>query len=165
MSRLPMSKIWKKILNGFYEVSSTGDIRRLAPVVGNQSKPGRLLKGSTNKDGYNQVCLRLGPQKIFKLAHRLVAEAFLGECPADREVNHKDGNKLNNSIENLEYVTDSGNSIHAYKMGLRGRLKEPQVREIRRLAALGVPQKDIASRFNVTQSNVSNIKCGRYWNF
>lgn len=96
-------EIWKVILNGFYEVSSKGRLRRLAPVTGPQSKPGRILKGSVNGDGHIQVCLRMGNIKSWKLIHLLVAEAFLGPCPQGKEVKHIDSNYLNNEAANLKY--------------------------------------------------------------
>jgi hypothetical protein len=110
--------------------------------------------------------------------HRVIWESVHGPLSPNLEVNHEDGNTSNNSIHNLEPVTHQGNIVHAIKTGLRvdrhigvpgegnhmARLTEADVREIRRLALEGaLPQKAIAARFGIAQSQVSLIKNKRAW--
>ena len=80
----------------------------------------KKLRPSINrKTGYCQVILTKDGCQIMRYVHRLVAEAFLENPNQRKEVNHKDGNKQNNSASNLEWATRSENMSHAYKSGLR----------------------------------------------
>ena len=80
---------------------------------------GKLLQGEKCKNGYIRFHLSRNKWKTHLLAHRLVAEAFIPNPLNLPEVNHKDGDKSNNHVENLEWCTKGENMIHAYKMGLR----------------------------------------------
>lgn len=106
---------WKPVKDyeGYYEVSSDGDIRRIKGGKG--AKLGVFLRGKTGNSGYHEVCLAKEGKHSWKLAHRLVAEAFLGE--SDLHVNHKNCDKLDNRLSNLEYVTQSENMRHAVANG------------------------------------------------
>lgn len=117
-----------------YEVSSIGRVRRVA----NQ----RVLKQSLSS-GYRRITLG-NPEKNCYV-HRLVANAFLDNPHAKREVNHKDGNRANNGVENLEWCTSSENSIHSYKvLGRRGShfgkygSKSPWAKKVKQLSLEGV---------------------------
>lgn len=111
------NEIWKPVkgYEDYYEISNLGNIR---------SKP-QYIKQRTNERGYHMVELydRKGGRKT-ALVHRLVAEAFL-EMPdnlkneKDIQVNHIDGVKSNNRLENLEYCNQSHNMKEAYRLGLR----------------------------------------------
>ena len=79
----------------------------------------KLLKPQKNEKGYLSVELRGGPKRKVKKIHRLVAEAFLKNPLSRTEINHKDGNKENNTVENLEWSTRSENLTHAYSSGLK----------------------------------------------
>ncbi len=97
---------WKKVTrNSSYEISSIGRMRR-------PSKSGRILKCCSNTNGYRAIDLEGGGRQY---VHRLVLEAFRGGCPVGKECNHIDGDKANNRIENLEWVTHSENILHAFK--------------------------------------------------
>jgi hypothetical protein len=107
--------------------------------------PARKMSPATTKDGYLRTSMNEdGKPKPF-LAHRLVALAFLGPCPADYTVNHKNGVKTDNRPENLEYVTRVENLRHGYANGLmargvgrsRAKLDDDKVRDIRRRYAEG----------------------------
>ena len=102
---------WKTIENVTnYEVSDLGQIRN--------TKTNYILKGRLNKSGYLQVSLtdkETKKQKNYYI-HRLVAIYFLENLDNKREVNHKDGNKLNNNVDNLEWVTPSENQKHRQKI-------------------------------------------------
>lgn len=107
-------EIWKTVpsLNHMYEVSNLGRVRN--------TKSKKLLKLQTNASGYYIFSAYIEPNKpVTTPVHRAVAEVFLGKCPNNYEVNHIDGNKKNNNVNNLEYVTRSENLLHAYKIGLR----------------------------------------------
>lgn len=81
------------------------------------AKSNKVLKQKISK-GYFVVCLCVKNKKYSLLVHRLVAKAFIENTLNKLEVNHIDGNKLNNSVENLEWCTSSENKFHAYKNGL-----------------------------------------------
>ena len=98
-------EIWKQI-KGFtnYEISSLGRVRNKDRVL-------RL-----QKHNYVNILLTHNKKQYKRYIHRLVAQAFI---PNEKEeVNHKDGNKHNNNLDNLEWVTRSENTLHAYKTGL-----------------------------------------------
>lgn len=94
-----------------YEASSEGRIRN--------SKTGRILKTQINDHGYERLTLRRDKKQHSASVHRIIADAFYDIDGSDLEVNHIDGNKLNNRIDNLEYCTRSANTLHALKMKLR----------------------------------------------
>lgn len=100
--------MWKQFYN--YEISDTGEIRN--------AKTGQILKGNQKRNGYLEYCLYINGEKKYYLGHILVAKLYL-ENPLNREqVNHKDGNKTNNVVDNLEWVTSSENNLHAWTHNL-----------------------------------------------
>lgn len=117
-------EIWKDIkgYEGLYEVSNYGRIRSKEGKTTYTEKHGvrrwksRILKQKKDKLGYFRVCLwKEGKPKDF-LVHRLVAIAFIGNPPQDKQlINHKDGQPGNNFFENLEWCNHRHNLIHAYK--------------------------------------------------
>ena len=115
-------EIWKDVkgYEGIYQVSNTGLVRSIDRVNSRGAKiKGRVLAQAEGKGGYKVVCLsKEGKAKEGKV-HRLVAQAFienLGDLP---QVNHIDGDKENNEVENLEWVTAKRNIEHAHETGLR----------------------------------------------
>lgn len=115
-----MKEIWKPIsfTNGAYSVSSFGNVRR--DVSGMNTYIGKILKNQYHSTGYHcvSICLQ-GVNKTY-LVHKLLATEFLGKPKDGFEVNHKDGNKSNNYLGNLEYVTRGQNIRHAVKNKLFG---------------------------------------------
>ena len=81
-------------------------------------KTGNALKQRLNRDGYSVVELWKENKKTVYTVHRFVAKAFIPNPDNRPCVNHKDGNKANNKVENLEWVTYSQNTIHAFELGL-----------------------------------------------
>lgn len=120
-----MSEIWKdaKGFENYYEVSNLGRVRRKKGEtiykdgrVANFSET--ILKQTPNKKGYLRVYLSVKSKKYTKTVHRIVAETFI-ENPNNKEtVNHKDCDKTNNTIENLEWMTNKENMQHAFKNGM-----------------------------------------------
>lgn len=109
-----MEETWKDIegYEGLYQVSTLGRIKSLK--CGRQ----KILKLGSNPVGYSIIGLWKDRKQRFFPVHRLVALAFIQKAENKLEVNHIDGNKQNNNINNLEWVTRSENMKHAIKSGL-----------------------------------------------
>jgi len=103
---------WKDIIGyeGYYQVSSDGQVKN--------TRTNKILNGDINNIGYKRVILYTPIKKRFFI-HRLVATHFCDGYRDELIVNHKDGNKLNNNANNLEWITKSENDLHAFKLGLR----------------------------------------------
>lgn len=105
-----------------YEVSNLGNVRSIERMVNNRlhnglrKSPQKLLKAGKSKAGYFIVSFCVDGVKSNQTVHRLVARAFIPNETNKPQVNHKDGNKLNNHIDNLEWVTVSENGLHAYRV-------------------------------------------------
>ncbi len=127
-----LNLLYKEIegFNGYYLVSSLG-------TVSNRQKD---LKTFINNAGYKVLKLTLDGNASHALVHRLVAKAFIPNPDNKREVNHIDGNKLNNDVCNLEWVTSSENKRHAFDTGLK----------IYNLPTLGIKKGKGSKYFNVS---------------
>lgn len=150
-------EIWKDF-NADYSVSSKGKVySRIS---------GRLLNPTLNATGYLTYSSYLGS------VHRLVVKTFIGDIPKGLCVNHKDGDKLNNDLSNLEITTYSYNLHHAHKLGLASsvgecnsmsKLTESCVKEMYELFKLGYNNKSISMKFGVHDRYVSLIRHGHRW--
>jgi hypothetical protein len=122
--------IWKDIPGWDREiqVSNTGLIKRLQRTVVMKDGrirvyPEKILKTTTNHHGYRIIKLQCNKKKITKQVHRIVAEVFINNPRGLKIVNHKNGIKTDNRVENLEWISNSGNLLH-YTYELKGRLLE-----------------------------------------
>jgi hypothetical protein len=140
-----MSKeTWKDVVGyeGVYQVSNHGRVKRIGHARG--ATPGRILKPAQNLKGYLHVSLSRSQKRRDAEVHRLVAEAFLWHAPSpDHEVNHKNGNKQDNRVENLEWVTRCQNVQHSVRQLHADRAKGEEnghakatAREVRRIRQL-----------------------------
>lgn len=180
-------EIWKDIIDyeGFYQISNLGRVRgvdRLIPYIARGGKPttrlqkGKILKTSVGTSGYETYHMYGASQERQTLMlHRVVAKHFLEQEEGKEFVNHKDGNKLNNIVSNLEWVTKSENTLHALDTGLllkRGedcnlsKLTEKEVLEILSLRKYGrglYTCKHIAARYGISAEYASEIARGDKW--
>lgn len=101
---------WESIEGFHYSVSTKGRVRN--------DETNEIKTPTIRRDGYYKVDLYDHGQRSSKRVSRLVAEAFIPNPGCKPQVNHIDGNKLNNDISNLEWVDNSENMLHAYKTGL-----------------------------------------------
>lgn len=110
---------WKDVdgYEGIYEISNLGRLRSYYAKNGRLVNTSKLIKGKLDKDGYREVALSKNGKVKYTRIHRLVAEAFI-DGDISLEINHKDGDKLNNTVDNLEWVTTKENIQHAHKTGL-----------------------------------------------
>lgn len=162
-----------KIVNGFenYLISESGIVIKMPYTDSNgKIQQGKILSIKIDKAGYCHCTLIKDNKNHTKLLHRLVAEHFIKKSLL--QVNHKDGNKLNNHHSNLEYVTDKENKEHAVKIGLfqkgatngMSKLTEENVKNIKFLLSKNNrTQKEIANMFNVTSYTISDIKNRKTW--
>lgn len=166
-------EIWKQVdsVDGLYEVSSEGRLRQCS---GMSRRTGRVLKPQVRPNGYVQASVRFidGSYK-YPLMHRLVAEAFIGPIPDSMQINHKNGDRSDNRVENLEIVTCSENNRHAYRVLGRERpegskhpvskLSEEDVMDIRWMYGLGVRQFVLAKEYAIDPTTIRDIVHRRHW--
>lgn len=180
-----MTEEWRPVSHwrGSYEVSNLGRVRSVTRTVvrGNgtaQTWTGRMLRRTIGSTGYPQVHLRNRSGSTVQKVHRLVAMAFLGQPPDGCEVNHKDGNKLNPRLENLEWVTPRQNRKHAWDTGLRNRshlpvncgsqnqrakLSESIVASAREEAKAGATYASLARKYGVHKTTMRSAVNGETW--
>lgn len=164
-------EIWKTVAgNDNYAISSLGRVRRTTPAKG--ATAGRMLKPGLGSHGYFGISLG---RRNHHLVHRLVAAAFLAPVSGLTQVNHINGDKTDNRLENLEWSNNSLNRLHAMKLGLydgpplkqgmaqgNARLTDDQVRQIRIRRGAGIPYAAIASEFGVS-TTLAFYVCKEGW--
>jgi hypothetical protein len=177
-----MNEVWKMVPNfeNRYQVSNLGRVRSLDRIVKDvngvlYNKKGKILSTKyNNKNDYVRVNLYDESIKRHTTkVHKLVARVFLKQVENKPFINHKNGNKHDNRVENLEWCTASENINHAFdnnliprqKGGKNGnsKLTEREVVEIKKLIKKGDTQFNIANRFGVKQATISSIKLGYTW--
>ena len=157
---------WKQVENyPMYDVSSDGHVRTHQRKLRNNS----ILKPGISKAGYARVVLCNDGTKRNIPVHRIVAEAFIPNPENKPQVNHKDGNKLNNDVSNLEWCTASENVQHSFDVlgherqnGGMNKLSQEQVEFLRIKAANGelTTYTEFAKMFNVSERTIANAVRG-----
>lgn len=173
-----MIGVWKDIegYEGFYQVSNMVKVRSLDRVVNNNGGKwlvkGRILKPNLNSHGYLQVILCKNGIHRAKTVHRLIAEAFIKNPNNYPQINHKNGIKTDNRVDNLEWCDQSHNMRHAYKNGLsskigeknsRAKLTKKQVIEIKARLLVGFKCVGLAKEYDVNPATISDIKTEKSW--
>ncbi len=154
---------WRLIpgYEGRYSVSNYGRVKRHFRY--NKSK---ILKPSA-ASGYFSVSLSIRNKLSYHRVHGLVMLCFVSKRPIGMTINHKDGNKLNNKLSNLEYMSMIDNLRHAAELGLMStsfKLNTIIIRKIREEYSKGkVKQYELARKYNVDQALISRIVNMKIW--
>jgi len=168
-----MSEEFKNIpgLSDAYAASKDGNIKS-NPRKASDGRivKGRIMRPQRASNGYLFFAARCKSHKGPVSVHRAVLSAFTGEM-RKIDVNHINGIKDDNRLENLEWATRSENQLHAANHNLKpcgekshlAKLTEKQVNEIRELIRLKIPQTKIAAIYGVAQTSISKIKTGKKW--
>ena len=176
--RARMQEEWKplKDYEGLYEISNKGRVLRLGRIITDslgRKRPIKdlLLKPQINiENGYVYVHLGKGDKRKLVSLHRLVAKNFIPKVSGKTYVNHIDGNKENNRVENLEWVTAQENTLHAYENGLLrnygerngwSKLTNKEAKEIKDLYFNDFYNQDeLAELYEVSQGTISHLVRG-----
>ena len=153
-----------------YVITQTGLVKRIAKNTRGRDTRGTILK-PVMSGGYWQVSLAKDGEVRAYRVHQLLMSTFIGPCPEVKERNHKDGDKLNNSLSNLEYVTHSENMLHSVhvlgKRPLRGerhgnsKLTDAQVVEAKAMITAGMDKRSISRHFGMHWTWAYEVASGR----
>jgi len=155
-------------------VSETGRVLRLARSCQKTRNgkpvnwiylPEKELQSRITGAGYLAVQTKIQQKRSTLYVHRLIADAFIAKPFGCNEVNHKDGNKQNNSVKNLEWTTHSQNLLHAHATGLytNQSLQVDQIIEIKQRLNDGEIAYRLAKEYKVSPRTIYNIKLKRTW--
>lgn len=165
-----MKELWRDIegYENLYQVSSKGRVRSLDRV--NSNVKGRVLKYGLQDYRYPNVTLHKNGKQISKTIHRLVAIHFVNNPYDKKQVNHINGIRTDNRMENLEWVSPRENLLHAFDTGLASATKGKDHPSSRRIIQLDLDGKRIkeydtvisaAKSLGIRQGNISNCASGR----
>lgn len=163
-------EIWRSVkgYEGFYEISNKGRLKSLKRSFIIPYSKGVVNKGE--KILYHQVCIKgyascklslKGKSRRIKI-HRLVAIAFIPNTYNKPQVNHINGIKTDNRVENLEWVTNSENQLHALKNGLKSKLLKKE--DVLKIRSDNRKLLQIAKDYNCSFQTISEIKLRKTWN-
>lgn len=176
-----MESLWKDVpgFEGLYIVNELGIVKGVDRIVYRsdgvkQTYKESIKKQSISKRGYYYVTLSKDGKSTKVKIHRLIGKLFIPNPENKPQLNHIDGNKLNNSLDNLEWVTNKENSNHAIYSGLidnkgskngMSKLTEEEVIDIRNMKHSGMFNiKEIAYCFKVSETCIYNIINRKRWN-
>jgi len=172
-----MIEEWRAIKNHRgYEVSNLGQVRSMWPDRGSKAAPlePKIIIGGFDQRGYRLVGLK--PETLIsghriktRRVHRLVAETFIPNPNQLPQVNHKDGDKLNNRADNLEWISNADNATHAannnlYAAGLQsgmGKWPDSMARSVKCLLDGGVRPVDVSRVLGVPMGSLYWLAGGR----
>jgi hypothetical protein len=166
---------------GRYRITNDG---RVISVSFNHTQNSRELKQYLDEDGYSYVVLHIDGKRHKRLVHRMMAERFLEKPTSTHQVNHKNGIRNDNRLENLEYVTPRENTIHGWRVNGRrqsekarerahiqfsgennpkAKMNRQKVDELRNMKAKGASLAVLSATFGISTYQASNIANMRYW--
>lgn len=169
-------EIWKDIHipNYEYQVSNLGRVRSKNRKVSNHTgiveKKSQIMKPHINYKGYAICCISYKNKKKHIPIHRMVALAFIPNPNNYPQINHIDGNKKNNCVNNLEWCNNSLNQLHAYKMGLNKRVENAGRKRIQ-ICKIDMKTKEIIEIYNsindaskenkLNAANINSVRKGK----
>jgi len=170
---------WKDAIGfeGLYRVSSFGRIEsqdRISPTTGRKLY-GKIIKQSKHSKGYKRISIRdKNFNRCFDFTHRVVAKAFIPNLENKSEVNHIDGDKTNNKVSNLEWVTHGENMAHAGEMDLMKKgdnhyFSKLSIEDVKYIKSNYIPRDkelnsySLARKFNVSQTVIMDIINNKSW--
>ena len=154
-------EIWKDIpgFEGYYQVSNKGNVKSLSRFVNKGKgvfwKEGKTLSKIKTACGYYKVDLKVNGKRITRKIHRFVALAFLPKIEGKEIINHKDGNPINNNVENLEWCTHKENVKHALENQLKPNNFHKYKEEIKKdYLENGLSLLDLAKKYKVSKNSI-----------
>lgn len=148
-----------------YDVSNIGEVRNRTT--------GKILSQYTDKDGYKHATIMVDGKQYHPGVHRFVAIAFIPNPENKPEVNHLNGVKYINVVDNLEWATSSENVQHAFDTGLKSSIlgsdnvlshyTDEQIHSVCKLLEKGVSHKKISKKTGVDRKYITDIRKGRRW--
>lgn len=166
------TELWKKFpLNENYEVSNQGRIKRKEITLHNRTLSEKILTNTITSDGYFKVGVKINNIQKDKRVHQLVGITWLDNPNQYKEINHINGNKLDNRVENLEWCNSSQNQFHAINNHLQpnrvknyeGKLTKEQRDKIKSEYKLGnITQRELGEKYKVSHSVINAIVNKKY---
>lgn len=161
-------EIWRPVVEApeSYEISNLGRVRSITRprFDGRGILKSRMMTPILNQ-GYPRVTLRINGETYYRFPHVMVAAAFIGPCQDGQEVRHKNGDRSNPALDNLEYGTRADNIADCKRHGTfrngASHLTEELVRQI--AARPNDILRVLAEEFNVSMGTIQNIRSGRTW--
>jgi hypothetical protein len=159
-----MNVFYELIANKKYEITKCGIIRNKAT--------GAIKSQYISSTGYYMISISTNNKSKPYRVHRLLAENFITKVAGKNCINHKDGNKLNNSLDNLEWCNHLENMKHAFNSNLANntginngmaKINDDIAKQIKIMLKEKVSQQKIADKFNISRSLVLGINVGRLW--
>jgi hypothetical protein len=164
---------------GVYQVSNIGRVKSLPRTIVSctgkvYNRKERILKQTTNEDGYKIVYLSKDSKDFSYGVHRLMAKAFLLNPEGKPMVNHKNAVRSDNFIDNLEWCTNAENIQHSFNLGISSNKGEKhpraiftmeKVRAIREELTRGKTPLEVANQFGIKRRNVYAIRDKQNWNY
>lgn len=172
-------EIWKDVIGyeGYYKVSDYGRVKSLNRIIVTKREvrrniPERILVNYLNGCGYPNVGLTRRCKTIMYSVHSILMKAFVPTTISGVEVNHIDGNPLNNKLDNLEWVSHAENMAHAGRIGLmphginhcHAKISMDMGGEIKNRYALGgVSTRTLAKEYGVNYVTIWEVVTGKHW--